>query len=94
MSELGRHLIFAIDIYTWIIVIQIVIHWLVIFGVMNLHNPQATNLLRLLDRAVEPALKPIRKYTPSIGGMDFSAIVLLVGLYILQRIIYEVLVLT
>lgn len=90
MAALGQLLIFAIDIYTWIVILQIVIHWLVIFGVMNLNNPQAAAILRLLDRAVDPALKPIKKYIPAIGGIDFSPIILLIGLHILQRIIFEV----
>ncbi len=40
-----------------------------------------------LDRIVEPLLNPIRKLVPSIGGLDFSPIVLIVILQILESML-------
>jgi YggT family protein len=40
-----------------------------------------------LDRIVEPLLSPIRRIVPSMGGLDFSPVVLIVILQILESVI-------
>jgi YggT family protein len=37
-----------------------------------------------LYRLTEPALKPIRRLLPAMGGMDLSPVVLILGLYFLR----------
>ena len=43
-----------------------------------------------LHRATEPALKPIRKVMPNLGGLDISPIVLILGLIFVQRLLIDV----
>jgi YggT family protein len=38
----------------------------------------------------EPALRPIRSVLPSLGGIDISPVVLIIGLLFLERIIFWV----
>jgi uncharacterized protein YggT (Ycf19 family) len=40
----------------------------------------------LLDRLTEPVLSPIRKALPSVEGVDFSPLVLLIGLRLLTSL--------
>ena len=40
-----------------------------------------------LHRVTEPALRPIRRILPNLGGVDVSPIILLLGIFFLQRII-------
>ncbi len=87
MSFLGSILILALNIYSWIVIAEVVIHWLVAFDVFKLSNPQAANLVRLLKRATDPVYKHLRKYIPPIAGMDISPIILIFGIMILQQII-------
>ena len=42
---------------------------------------------QLLYNLTEPLLRPIRQRLPSMGGLDISPIVLLLGIFLLQRII-------
>jgi YggT family protein len=37
-----------------------------------------------LYRITEPALKPIRRLLPTMGGIDLSPVVLILGLYFLR----------
>lgn len=77
----------ALNIYFWIIIIGVVISWLIAFGVMNTNNPQARNLLGLLNKVTEPVYKPLRKYIPPIGGIDITPIIVIFGIYALQYIV-------
>lgn len=49
-------------------------------------------LRQALDRIVEPLLAPIRRIMPSTGMLDFSPLVLLILLQILEWIIIQILV--
>jgi YggT family protein len=40
--------------------------------------------LRLIDQLSEPLLRPFRRLLPPIGGLDFSALFVLIGLQALQ----------
>jgi YggT family protein len=44
------------------------------------YNPAA----QILSRLVEPLLAPIRRVVPPLGGLDLSAVFLLIGLQALQ----------
>ena len=44
-----------------------------------------------LDRIVQPMLSPIRRYLPSMGGIDFSPIVLLFVIQIIEYVIIRLL---
>ncbi len=46
-----------------------------------------------LDRIVQPMLSPIRRYLPSMGGIDFSPIVLLFAIQIIEYVIIRLLML-
>ncbi len=88
MLFLAKLLTLAIDIYMWIIILQVIIHWLVAFGVLNTSNPQARNLLELLAKATDPVMKPLQKYVPPIAGIDITPIIVIIGLQILKSIIW------
>ena len=41
----------------------------------------------LLDRVVEPMLRPIRRFIPSMSGLDFSPLVLIILLQIIGSVL-------
>lgn len=87
MTFIGSLLLFALQLYLWIIILTVIISWLIAFEVINTRNEKAQNLIRLLDRITEPVYRPLRKYIPAIGGIDLSPIVVIFGIYILQRVV-------
>jgi YggT family protein len=44
---------------------------------------------RLLGRLCEPLLRPVRRVVPPIGGLDFSALFVLIGLQALQILLAD-----
>lgn len=87
MFLIGKLLFLALQIYSYVIIVSVIISWLIAFEVINVRNQQAQNLLKLLDRATAPVYTPLRKFIPPIGGIDVTPIVVLFGIYILQQIV-------
>jgi YggT family protein len=62
-----------------------VMSWLVAFDVINLRNKLVATIYDLCDRLTTPALAPIRKIIPNLGGVDLSPVVLIIGIQFLQN---------
>ena len=90
MHLLGELLIFALNIYMWIIIAEVVISWLIVFDVINVKNPKAQNLIALIGKLTAPVMKPIRKYMPPIAGLDLSPLVAIIAIMIVERLIMVV----
>ena len=58
------------------LIVTAILSWLVAFDVVNLRNPAIRQIYYALDRVTEPLLSPIRRFVPSLGGVDLSFIVL------------------
>lgn len=77
----------ALNLYWWAVIIYIILGWLEQFGVINRYNPMVYNITTVLFRIVEPALVVIRRFLPSLGAIDFSPLVLILGIVFLQMMI-------
>ena len=82
-------LVYVIDLYKWIVIAQVIVSWLIAFGVINTYNRVVAQVAEVLYRLTEPALRPIRRLVPDFGGIDISPIILLLLLWLVQREIIE-----
>jgi YggT family protein len=89
MQSLLILIVQVIQIYTWVIIISAVLSWLIAFNVINTQNRFVYTVVDVLYRVTEPALAPIRRILPDLGGVDISPVVLLLLLYFLQNLIIE-----
>ena len=80
-------LIYAIQIYRWIVIGAIVFSWLFAFNVVNGRNQFVSMLGQFFHALTEPALRPIRRVLPSTGAIDISPIVLFVILFFVERLL-------
>ncbi len=74
----------AINLYWWVIIVMAVMSWLLAFDVINMRNDFVRSVWNGVNALTEPALRPIRRFLPPIGGMDISPIVLLLLLSFIQ----------
>ena len=66
-----------LGIYIWVIIIRAVLSWVR----LDPYNP----IVRFLYEATEPVLSRIRGILPmSVGGMDFSPVIVIMGIIFLQ----------
>jgi YggT family protein len=69
---------FALSIYQFILIARVLMSWI---PDLDRSHPIA----QFLHNATEPLLRPIREALPmSAGGMDFSPLILFLGIYLLQ----------
>ena len=78
---------FAIQLAWWIIIVQFIMSWLISFDVINTRNPFVSHIWYTLNRITAPVYRPIRRFLPDMGGLDFSPMIVLFGLFALQVIV-------
>ena len=84
-------IIFALDIYVWLVIASAILSWLVHFGVINTRNQFVSMIGEFLWRVTEPALRPIRRFMPNLGGIDISPIILILIIYFIQKVLINIL---
>ncbi len=80
----------VVDLYVWVLIIGVILSWLTAFGVVNMSNRVVYLITDFIYRLTEPALKPIRNMLPNMGGIDISAVILIIGLYFIQNVLMRV----
>ncbi len=77
---------FVITLADW--AIQILILLIVVSSLLTWFQPNPRNpLVRLLHTLVDPVLHPIRAILPTAMGMDFSPMVAILILWMLQKLL-------
>jgi YggT family protein len=77
-----------LQVAMWIIVVQAILSWLVVFNVINTQNEYVRSFFHALDRVTTPIYRPVRRILPDFGGLDFSPMVVLL-LIVVLRILLE-----
>ena len=78
-----------ITLYVYCLIASAVLSWLVAFNVVNVRNPIVANIGEFLYRITEPALRPIRKVLPNLGGIDIAPIILVLILFFVRMLVFE-----
>jgi len=89
MHALFSVILLALELYTYVIVGVAILSWLIAFNVVNMYNDLVRSIWTGLNALTEPALKPIRRFLPSMGGMDISPVILLLIIYFIRQLIID-----
>ena len=73
-----------LSVAIWIIIIQAILSWLIAFNVINTYNDFVRSVAMTLERLTEPLLRPIRRFVPTVGGIDLSPLILILILIALR----------
>ena len=81
----------AIDIifraYTILIFARVIVSWIRI----DPYHPTWGPILRFIFQATEPIMQPVRRLLPSMGGLDFTPIIVLIGMDLIRGVLVSVL---
>jgi YggT family protein len=69
-----------IDLYTLVVFVAVIASWMQL--------PPNNQLVQIVRQLTEPALAPIRKLLPPAGGLDFSPMILILGLQLLKGMLF------
>lgn len=79
----------AINLFIWALIISAILSWLVTFNVVNTRNQFVYMVGNFLYRITEPALRPLRRVIPIMGGIDLSPIALILILWFIQGVLAQ-----
>ena len=80
----------VVCLYFKIVVVEIVLHWLIHFKILEPTNKYAKKTMELLEKATHPVYDKIKEKVPAvvISGFDFSPFVLLLILLFFSRLTF------
>lgn len=79
-----------ITLYIYVLIANAVLSWLLAFGVVDPRNNIVRTIGEALYQLTEPALRPIRRFLPNLGGLDISPVILIVALIFVRMLVAEI----
>ena len=78
-----------LKLYSYVVIANVIISWLVAFNVINTSNRFVYSLLDVSHKLTNPPLDYIRRFLPNLGSIDISPVVLILGLMFLRNLVFE-----
>lgn len=78
---------YLISIIITLVIVQFVMSLLISFNVVNMRNNFVAAIWQSLNLILDPILNPVRRIMPNTGAIDFSPMVLIIGLTIIQKLL-------
>ncbi len=78
---------YLITILTTVVIVQFLIGLAIMFNIISMQNQIVSSIYQSLNLILDPVLKPIRRIMPDTGAIDFSPMVLIIGLTIIQKLV-------
>ena len=73
-----------LKLYSYVVIANVVISWLVAFNILNTQNRFVYSILEVTYRLVNPALNKIRSFLPNLGSVDISPVILLLLIWFIE----------
>ena len=73
-----------LKLYSYVVIANIVISWLIAFNILNTQNRFVYSILELSYRLTDPILNKIRRFLPNLGSLDISPIILLLLIWFIE----------
>jgi len=81
LLQVAQYLLWVLS---WIIIIQAILSWLIVFNVINTYNDFVRSVWQTLEAITRPIYRPIRRIMPDFGALDLSPLVALLLIIILK----------
>ena len=73
-----------LKLYSYVVITNVVVSWLIAFNVLNTQNRFVYSLLELTYRLTDPILNKIRRFIPNLGSLDISPVILLLLIWFIE----------
>ena len=73
-----------LKLYSYIVIANVLISWLIAFNVLNTQNRFIYSILELTYRLTNPILNKIRRFLPNLGTLDISPVILLLLIWFIE----------
>jgi YggT family protein len=73
-----------LKLYSYVVIANVVISWLVSFNIINTQNRFVYSILEMTYRLTEPTLNRIRRFLPNLGSLDIAPVILLLLIWFIE----------
>ena len=73
-----------LKLYSYVVIANVLISWLIAFNVLNTQNRFDYSILEMTHRLTDPILQRIRRFLPNLGSLDISPIILLLLIWFIE----------
>ena len=73
-----------LKLYSYVVIANVLISWLIAFNVLNTQNKFIYSILEMTYRLTDPILNRIRRFLPNLGSLDISPIILLLLIWFIE----------
>ena len=73
-----------LKIYSYVVIANVIISWLIAFNILNTSNRFVYSILDFTYRLTDPILNNIRRFLPNLGAFDISPIILLLLIWFIE----------
>ena len=73
-----------LKLYSYVVIANVLISWLVAFNILNTSNRFVYSILEFTYRLTDPILNRIRRFLPNLGAFDISPIILLLLIWFIE----------
>ena len=73
-----------LKLYSYVVIINVVLSWLIAFNILNTQNRFVYSVLELSYRLTDPLLNKIRRFLPNLGNLDISPVILLLLIWFIE----------
>ena len=73
-----------LKLYSYVLIANVVISWLIAFNILNTQNRFVHSILEMTYRLTDPILSKIRGFLPNLGSLDISPIILLLLIWFIE----------
>jgi YggT family protein len=73
-----------LKLYSYVVIANVIISWLIAFNVLNTQNRFVYSILEMTYRLTGPILNKIRGFLPNLGSLDISPIILLLLIWFIE----------
>ena len=78
-----------LKLYSYVVIANVIISWLIAFNVLNTSNRFVYSVLEFTYKLTDPILNKIRRFLPNLGAFDISPIILLVLIEALKIFMFK-----
>ena len=73
-----------LKLYSYVVIANVVISWLVAFNILNTQNRFVYSILEMTYKITNPVLNKIRSFLPNLGSLDISPVILLLLIWFIE----------
>ncbi len=84
MGAITGLLILVLQLFSLVVLARVFLSWM---PNLDRSNSTVNTIVQTIYDVTEPVLRPIRQQLPATSGMDFSPLVVFLGIYLLTQVI-------